>query len=283
MPGSWDDTTLLERKTLGNKTLAITRKSIDAKEFLDLVTSAGGRAIALPTIEIVPSQGSIKNALSTILVNDYDICIFMSPKAVEVICEYATECDKIENMVSVLNSKIVVAQGPVTKKTLERYGILVRLVPGEFSSEGVVSLFQGLDIAERKKVIIPRSSMANDFITRSLTDLGLDVLELSLYSTKTASPDKKWKEFMFLLKKKRIDAIIFTSASSVNSFFEILHSFYSNYDQFLQPGMIIISIGPLTTKELAAKNISCLESSEHTIRGTFELAKSVLNGRREIR
>ena len=34
-----------------------------------------------------------------------------------VLCEYVTEYDKIENLVSVLNAKTVVAQGPMTKKS----------------------------------------------------------------------------------------------------------------------------------------------------------------------
>ena len=45
----------------------ITRKSEDAKEFLDLVTSAGGVGIALPTIDIVPNLSAIKNAVRLIL------------------------------------------------------------------------------------------------------------------------------------------------------------------------------------------------------------------------
>jgi hypothetical protein len=43
--------------------------------------------------------------------------------------------------------------------------------------------------------------------------------------------------------------------------------------------MAIISIGPLTTRELDRRNIYCIEASEHTIRGTLDLAKSLLNNR----
>ncbi len=270
---------MIQRKLLENKTLAITRKSKDAKEFLNLVTSAGGLAIALPTIEIVPNLKAIKNALRLILFEDYDICIFMSPNAVGVLCEYATECDKIENLVSVLNTKTVVAQGPVTKKGLQKYGISVRQIPDKFSSEGIVSLFGKLNLEPGKKIIIPRSGMSNDFVTRTLTNLGLDITELFLYTTRTTIPGQIWNEFIYLFKKSRIDAIIFTSGSSVNSFFEILHKFCCNYHQFILPSMAIISIGPLTTRELDERNIYCTEALEHTTRGTFELAKSLLNGR----
>jgi hypothetical protein len=38
----------------------------------------------------------------------------------------------------------------------------------------------------------------------------------------------------------------------------------------------IISIGPFTNEELGKRNIRSLEAKEHTIRGTFELAKIIL-------
>jgi uroporphyrinogen-III synthase len=277
--GSLDDTTLIERNLLENKTLAITRNTVDAKEFIALVTSAGGKAIALPTIEIVPSLETIEEALRIIFASEYDFCMFMSAQAVGVLCEYAIKYGKIEKMVSVLNAKIVVAQGPVTKSSLEKYGISVRLIPTNYSSEGIIALFRKLHYRPGMKLIIPRSGMSNDFVTRSLSNLGLSVEELFLYTTKTARPSQIWNEFAFRLKEKKIDAIIFTSGSSVISFIEILNNFYDGYDRFLQRITAMISIGPVTTRELLQRNISCIESSEHTIRGTFELAKSVLANR----
>jgi uroporphyrinogen-III synthase len=39
----------------------------------------------------------------------------------------------------------------------------------------------------------------------------------------------------------------------------------------------VIAIGPFTNEELGKRNIQSLEAKEHTIRGTVELAKVVLN------
>jgi uroporphyrinogen-III synthase len=39
----------------------------------------------------------------------------------------------------------------------------------------------------------------------------------------------------------------------------------------------IIAIGPATSEELKNRNIRPFEAKEHTIRGTFELAKIILN------
>lgn len=40
--------------------------------------------------------------------------------------------------------------------------------------------------------------------------------------------------------------------------------------------MGLVSIGPLTTKELFSRGLSSFESQEHTIRGTFEVVKNIL-------
>ena len=261
---------------MDKKTVVITRRSEDAKEFLDLVTSAGGRAIALPTIDIVPYPSAIKSAIGRILLGDYDICIFMSPNGVSMLFSYATRIEIMEKLISVLNTKAVIAQGPATKIVLQNHGISVGQIPDNFSSAGLVSLFRRLELGSGKKVIIPRSGKSNDCLSKVLSSLGLSVTELFLYSPKTAVPGEIWNDFINLFKQGKIDAVIFTSGSSVQSFVEILSKFSINLHEYPFPSTTIISIGPLTTRMLKEKSIYCIEASEHTIRGTFELVKSEL-------
>jgi uroporphyrinogen-III synthase len=270
---------LIFRKPLNKKTIAITRKPEDAKEFLNLVASAGGRAIALPTIDFVPNHRAIKNAIRRILVDNFDICIFMSPKGVSMLCSYATQAEGMEELKSILNTKAVIAQGPATKNVLQNYGISVEQIPDKFSSEGMVSLFRRLELGSGKKVIIPRSGKSNDYLGKELLSMGLGVTELFLYSTKTAVPGQIWNEFVNLINQGEVDALIFTSGSSVCSFFEILNKFTFSLHHLPLTSTVIISIGPLTTKKLKERSIYCIEASEHTIRGTFELAKSVLESK----
>ena len=50
---------------LKNKIVAITRNARDAREFSHLVSEQGGRAIALPTIEIVPRNHRLQKSFLT--------------------------------------------------------------------------------------------------------------------------------------------------------------------------------------------------------------------------
>jgi len=71
--------------------------------------------------------------------------------------------------------------------------------------------------------------------------------------------------------------MIFTSPSAVRYFFSIMHQVLSNFREYFQSIDAIISIGPNTTKELISRNVSSIESKEHTINGTLRLAKRILS------
>lgn len=255
---------------LKNKIIAITRNEINAKEFSQLVSKQGGRAIALPTIEIV-SKGpqAAKEFLDTLQKKKHDYCAFMSPQAVRILFDIAGKRAAL-----VLKSTIVIAVGPKTKDSLQEHGVKVRLVPKQFSSMGLVDLLSTMDPAG-KRIIIPRSGAANEFATRALADLGMEVDEILLYDARTSSITVVWNEFSDLLLQKKVDAIIFTSVSSVNSFFEIMGK-VSASNLRLDDLVKVISIGPFTSKELKRRKIRCLEADEHTVRGTLELAKQIV-------
>jgi uroporphyrinogen-III synthase len=255
---------------LENKILAITRKAREASEFSQLVSGLGGRAMALPTIELVPKGPlAAKEFLAALEKKKHDYCAFMSPQAVNILFDLAGK-----EAALVLKSTAVIAVGPKTKQALQENGVNVRLVPDRFSSEGLVELLSTMK-PKGKSIIIPRSGAANEFATKTLTDLGMQVDEILLYTVRTGPVTFVWKEFSELLQQKKVDAVIFTSASSVNSFFEILGKMLAGSLE-LDSLTKVVSIGPFTTKELKKRKVKCFEAKEHTVRGTFELAVKIM-------
>jgi uroporphyrinogen-III synthase len=255
---------------LKDKVLAITRSERDAKEFLQLVREQGGRAIALPAIEIVPKGPEVaEQFIDKLRKKKHYYCAFMSQQAVNILFDLAR--DKIA---PVLKSTTVIAVGPKTKQSLEEHGIKVGLVLEKFSSFGLIDLLSRIEPAG-KKIIIPRSGAANNFATDALIRLGMDVDEILLYTVRTRAVEPIWKEFCDLLLQKRVDAIIFTSASNVNSFFEIMDR-VSKDELQLDSITKVVSIGPFTSKVLRGRGIECFEAEEHTVRGALQIAKQVL-------
>ncbi|MDQ3851403.1 MAG: uroporphyrinogen-III synthase [Thermoproteota archaeon] len=255
---------------LRNRILAITRSERDAKEFLQLVRKQGGRTIALPTIEIVPQGPEVADEfLDKLRKKKHYYCVFMSQQAVNILFDLAPD-----KMAPVLKSTTVIAIGPKTKQSLEEHGIKVGLVLEKFSSSGLVDLMSRIEPAG-KKIIIPRSGAANDFATEALIRLGMDVDEILLYTVRTSAVEPIWEEFCDLLLQKRVDAVIFTSPSNVNSFFEIMYKMSKDELQ-LDNLTKLVSIGPLTSKALRDRGIECFEAEEHTVRGALEIAKQIL-------
>ncbi|MCY1155792.1 MAG: hemD [Nitrososphaera sp.] len=255
---------------LKDKVLAITRSERDAKEFLQLVREQGGRAIALPAIEIVPKGPEVaEQFIDKLRKKKHYYCAFMSQQAVNILFDLARE-----KIAPVLKSTTVIAVGPKTKQSLEEHGIKVGLVLEKFSSFGLIDLLSRIEPAG-KKIIIPRSGAANNFATAALIRLGMDVDEILLYTVRTRAIEPIWKEFCDLLLQKRVDAIIFTSASNVNSFFEIMER-VSKDELQLDSITKVVSIGPFTSKVLRGRGIECFEAEEHTVRGALQIAKQVL-------
>lgn len=263
--------------SLNRKVLAVTRKRGLAKEFIRLVNLEGGTVISLPTIDVQPAEPKVvEEFIDKISRRKYDYCIFLSSQAVNVLFDFAFKINKTKQVVSSLNSTTIVAIGPKTMQSLAKYNVAVKLIPEKYSSEGLVTLFSKMH-CEGKNIIIPRSTAADEFIAKSLSALGMIVDELFLYTVQTSGVTTIWNDFSFLLQQKKIDAIIFTSRSTVLSFFEIMEKLSVNVVS-LKNVKAVIAIGPRTASALSIKGIISFEAKEHTLIGTFNLAKRLLNG-----
>ncbi|MFZ0510529.1 MAG: uroporphyrinogen-III synthase, partial [Candidatus Nitrosopolaris sp.] len=236
-----------------------------------------GRAIALRTIEIIPKDPSVVDEfINTTYKNENEYFAFLSPQAVDVLFNHADRIYKTHELVSVLNSGIVAAIGPKTKQRLVDHGIGVKMVPEAYSSVGLVELFSKIEKPNGKKITIPRSEASNEFVEKALSALNMVVNVIFLYTVRTADISHIWKDFVLLLEQKRVDAIVFTSASNVRSFFEITQKMPHNISSLLKNVKAVIAIGPMTNEELKKRSVRSCESSEHTIRGTLNLAKIIL-------
>ena len=194
----------------------------------------------------------------------------MSAQAVQVLFSSA---DKSEVKQTLARTNVI-AIGPATKKALEKHEVTVSHVPVEYSSSGLVKMLAGMD-PFGKKIIIPRSAAADDSVSESLRSLRMVVEEVLLYTVKTAEPSDEWREFILLLQDHKVDAIVFTSASNVDAFFEILDRLLSDHTELLSLARVV-SIGQNTTRELRKRKVDAFEAKVHTIAGTVEVAKRIL-------
>ena len=257
------------------KVIAITRSKEDSEEFTRLISNAKAKAISLPTIELVSKgDGMVDEFLDALKTDDPDYSVFMSSKAVKLLFDTAKKISKYEKLQLAVANTTVIAVGPKTKSALESEGIRVSHVPDRFSSVGVGEVFTTLN-AEGKKAIVPRSGASTPFLAQLLGKIGLKVTEVYLYNVKSSSALSHWVEFKQLFSQNKVDGIIFTSASSVRAFFEIMLS--DSEEKTLKNNLgktIVVAIGPFTAEELKKFGIKPVIANVHTVKGAVESIKS---------
>ena len=261
------------------KTIAITRSKEDSEEFIHLITTANANPIPLPTIELV-SKGEkvVEEFLNSIKDDNHDFSVFMSSKAVKLLFDTARKLSKFEKLQLAVANTTVIAVGPKTKAALEKEGIRVTYMPQKkYSSVGVGEVFTRLN-AEGKKVIIPRSGASTTFLAQLLEKIGLQVKEIYLYDVCSFKDTSQWNEFRVLFSNKKIDGIVFTSASSVNAFFEIMlmDSDKKILLEDLQKTKVV-AIGPFTANELKKFGLAPIVADVHTVSGAFDTIKNCFN------
>lgn len=257
------------------KVIAITRSKKDSEEFTQLVTDAKAKPISLPTIEIVSKGvGMVDEFLDAVKKDDPDYSVFMSSKAVKLLFDTAKKISKYDKLRLAVANTTVVAVGPKTKLALESEGIKVAHMPDRFSSVGVGEVFTFLN-AEGKKVIVPRSGASTPFLAQLLKKIGLKVKEVYLYDVKSSSELSQWVEFKQLFGQNKVDAIIFTSASSVRAFFDIMLA--EDDEKSLRKKLDntrVVAIGPFTADELKKFKVTPMTSEVHTVPGAVDALKS---------
>ena len=260
------------------KNIAITRSKDDSQEFIDLITKEKGNPFPLPTIELVSKGEKIVDEFLTALrEGNHDYSVFMSSKAVSLLFDTAKKIGKFEELQLAVANTIVIAVGPKTKIVLEKESIKVAYMPKRYSSVGIGEVFTKLN-AVGKKVIVPRSGASTPFLKDLLEKIGLHITELHLYDVCAFRDTSQWNEFRDLFSQDKVDGIIFTSASSVRAFFEIMTKDHDE-DQLVDMlhKTMVISIGPFTADELKKFNVKNVVADVHTILGSFDILVKALS------
>jgi uroporphyrinogen-III synthase len=256
------------------------------------------KLIALPVINInkIDSQ-EVKESFKKLSNGFYNYCIFLSSNAVRIFFDMAKNEYDYERIMDELNKMKLIVIGPKTKKILQNYGFESNLGSStnnindkKYSSSEIIEFFENLEREcktkyqkEIPKILMPRSAesiRSNNYINRKFKYIILD--QVFFYETsenKNASNSENWKELLELPNRNEKTFLIFTSPSTVRSFFKIMRTQFSQVSDHKSEREVIqtlnvntvISIGPKTSLELKKNKIDFTESSEYTISGTLEL------------
>jgi uroporphyrinogen-III synthase len=238
--------------TLKGKTVAITRAKQQAQETAALIEQMGGKPYIIPTLEFkIPSDLSqVKDFIKELQEGKVDYTIFMSVNALKYLFEAAKSLG-LKNILSKgLEKTTIVAVGPRTAKELENRQFSVKVLPEEYSSEGVAKTLQNLGVLG-KTIFIPRARGASPTLKMKLEEMGGKIREIYVYEQQTPKNANLVSKFIEDLAAGKIDAIVFGSSQSVKNMFQIFTEKIPTAKlREMLKRLTIVAIGPTTAKTL---------------------------------
>jgi uroporphyrinogen III methyltransferase / synthase len=231
-----------ERKPLFGKRVLITRGKEQSRKMADKIAEQGGDPILFPTIRILSpaDYGPLDTAIAN--VGSYDWAVFTSVNGVERFFERFFELR--EDIRDMAGPKIG-AIGPITAAALRKHGLKVDLLAKEFVAEGVLHLLSDQDV-RGKRFLIPRAEKARDVLPDGIRAKGGEATVVTVYRTGLPE-DADVEGVRRLLREKQVDAVTFTSSSTVSHLIEMLGQ--DNASELLD-GIVVASIGPVTSRTL---------------------------------
>jgi uroporphyrinogen III methyltransferase/synthase len=248
-----------DNRPLFGKRIIVTRSREQASMLAEKLEALGAEVVEFPVIKIVPPEDTTSVDIAMRILGAFDWIIFTSANGVEWFIKRLKE---LGYDVRAMGRAKLAAIGPATAAALEKYGLKVDFVPSEFIAESVIRNFPGK--LNRKRILIARAKEAREVLPEKLAELGADVEVATVYETVTEDSDAV--AIRQMLSDGEIDAVTFTSSSTVKNFVELLD------DAKLPENVTIACIGPITAETAAELGLTPdIVADEYTIDGLVEV------------
>ena len=235
----------------------VTRSRPQASVLTKLLIEEGAEPVELPTIQIEGLTDYAKLDAALANLSEYEWTIFTSPNAVDAVFDRLAIASKD---VRAFGGVRVATTGPATAASLRRRGIVPDLVPEIYTTEELAKGFSAFEM-QSARVLLPRADIATDTLSKGLREQGAALDEVDCYRTTT--PPGSSEKARDLLSSGKIDAVTFTSSSTVRNLVSLIDGDVSLLDRAL-----VISIGPVTSA--TARNLGVrvdIEAAEHPVPG----------------
>jgi uroporphyrinogen III methyltransferase / synthase len=255
-----------DERPLFGKRIVVTRSREQAAELVDLLESLGAEAIEAPMIRIAPPDdyGPLDDAIGQ--AGSYDWIIFTSANAVDA---FMRRLQASARDIRDLKSVKLCAVGSATSARLAKYGLRVDLEPAEYVSESIVPALRESGDLTAKRFLLPRADIGREVVADELRKAGSDVTEVIAYRTVLAEIEREGDPDIYrMLLETRVDAVTFTSASTVKNFVQV---FGADQAADLLRNTAVASIGPVTAEAAEQYGITTsIMPKEYTIPALVE-------------
>jgi len=194
---------------LEGKRVVITRSAAQSNEMAKLLLKYGAVPVLYPCIEIIApeSTNELDSALLKAADYAYEWLVVTSANTVEAIAA------RLNSLGITLGDLMIAAIGPKTAASVrEQLGVEVHFVARKYEAEAFAD---EMEVTSGQRVLLPQSERARPILVEKLTQKGAIVSAVVAYRTVMGVGGD---DVPSLLISGQIDAITFTSASTVHYF-----------------------------------------------------------------
>ena len=227
-------------RSLEGRTILVTRPAERSERLVELLDVRGARTIVAPTIAIRPIHSTeLTRALLSLAAGDFEWVVLTSPATVAMLAE------RLESPIDV--RALVAAIGDGTSEAFSRWAERpVDLQPASSTTKALArSLPRGTG-----RVLCARADIAPQGLEDSLASKGWTPTRVDAY--RTTFPKRLPRVASQALARGEVDAITFTSASTVRGFVGATRTEPSGGDRRRPKN---VCIGPVTSKEARAHGL----------------------------
>jgi uroporphyrinogen III methyltransferase / synthase len=241
----------------------VTRARAQAADLVRALTDLGADVVAAPTIRVEPFAHLEPLRVALADLSSYAWIVFTSQNAVQIVCDHLPAWGLAPRD---LGRARVGAIGPATAAALTRYGVTPDLVPHEFVAEAVVQAIAAQGELRGKRILLPRAREARDALPEGLRAHGAAVDVIPIYETVLESGDGGGGGGLAAqILAGKIDAVTFTSSSTVRRFAELVGREAAASGRFA--AAVIGPVTAATARELGVGGGVTIEAEEYTVPG----------------
>lgn len=265
-----------DERPLFGKRILVTRSREQAADLVDRLEVLGAEPIEAPTIRLQPPDDYAPLDEACARASTFDWIVFTSANGVEA---FMARLQAGPGDVRALHGVKLCAIGPATADRLGQYGLKVDLTPPEYRAEGVVQALRESGDLAGQRILLPRADIAREVLADELRQSGVEVVEVTAYRTVLADADGGGDgdlDVYRMLLDRQIDAVTFTSASTVRNFVRI-------YGEEAAPDLlqstVVACIGPVTAEAAEQNGIhAAVVANPYTIPALVEAIVAYFQG-----
>lgn len=245
--------------SMEGRVVLVTRSRERAGELSARLRERGAVPLEAPAIAIEPveASGPLDQAVREAAEGGFDWIVFTSAAGVEA------WFGRVEALgVGPARSRVA-AVGSGTAEALRAYGVEPDLMPATFTTAALGEAFP----AGAGRVALPRADIAPADLERTLEAKGWTPLRVDAYRSRSA---RLPEEALEALRAGRVDAVLFTSKSTVDGFVSLAG---------LVEGPVVVCIGPVTADAAREAGLRVHAVADpHTLDGLVDAVERALDG-----